>query len=208
MAITPPTFDLVDTPYAASGLVMNHLQNFVVISICYVIAFSLTFGFVFPLQQLILANVATQVGLLFIPHGVRVIILYYYGWRAVIYLLPASYLMYFLSSGQTGQDIYAPLVSLLGCYVGIQLVRLMLVDTNTKSLNVRAWKLLFTAGAVASVFNSFGLTAMQNGLSEMTFLALKLNFLGYIIGDMLGMMLCVATIMLGFRYIRSIKSSA
>ena len=187
---------------------MNYLQNFVVISICYVIAYSLTFGFVFPLQQLILANVATQVGLLFIPHGVRVITLYYYGWRAIIYLLPASYLMLFLSSGQTGTDIYAPLVSTLGCYVGIQLVRLMLVDTNTRSLNVRAWKLLFTAGAVASVFNSFGLTAMQNGLNKMTFLALKLNFLGYIIGDMLGMMLCVATIMLGFRYIRSIKSSA
>ena len=187
---------------------MNYLQNFVVISICYIIAYSLTFGFVFPLQQLILANVATQVGLLFIPHGVRVITIYYYGWWAVIYLLPASYLMLFLSSGQTGQDIYAPLVSLLGCYVGIQLVRLMLVDTNTRSLNVRAWKLLFTAGAVASVFNSLGLTAMQNGLNKMTFLALKLNFLGYIIGDMLGMMLCVATIMLGFRYIRSIKSSA
>ena len=187
---------------------MNHLQNFVVISICYVIAFSLTFGFVFPLQQLILANVATQVGLLFIPHGVRVIALYYYGWQAIIYLLPASYLMLFLSSGQTGTDILAPLVSLFGCYVGIQLARLILVDTNTRSLNVRAWKLLFTAGAVASAFNSLGLIALQDGLSELKFLALQLNFLGYIIGDMLGMMVCVGTIMLGFRYIRSIKSSA
>ena len=206
MAITPPTFDLVDTPYAASGLVMNHLQNFVVISICYVIAYSLTFGFVFPLQQLIFTNVATQIGLLFIPHGVRVIALYYYGWRAIIYLLPASYLMQFLSSRETGLDIYAPLVSLSGCYVGIQLVRLMLVDTNTTSLNLRAWKLLFTAGAVASVFNSLGLTTLQNGLKKMTFLALKLNFLGYVIGDILGMMVCVGTIMLGFRYIRLIKS--
>ena len=178
------------------------------ISICYVIAYSLTFGFVFPLQQLIFANVATQVGLLFIPHGVRIIALYYYGWRAIIYLLPASYLMLFLSSGQTGLDIYAPLVSLFGCYIGVQLVRLMLVDTNTRSLNVRAWKLLFTAGAFASVFNSLGLTALQDGLSEMKFLALEFNFLGYIIGDMLGMMVCVGTIMLGFRYVRSIRSLA
>ena len=51
-----------------------------IVSIAYIVTFSLTFGFVFPLQQLLLSGISTQVSLLFLPHGVRVLTLYFYGW--------------------------------------------------------------------------------------------------------------------------------
>ena len=47
--------------------------TFLIVSFVYIVTFSLTFGFVFPLQQLLFSGVSTQVGLLFLPHGVRVI---------------------------------------------------------------------------------------------------------------------------------------
>ena len=80
------------------------LHTFLIVSVAYIVTFSLTFGFVFPLQQLLFSGVSTQVGLLFLPHGVRVITLYFYGWRGMFYLLPASYLMILISVEQTGQD--------------------------------------------------------------------------------------------------------
>ena len=61
-----------------------------IVSVAYIVTFSLTFGFVFPLQQLLLSGISTQVGLLFLPHGVRVLTLYFYGWRGMFYLLPVE----------------------------------------------------------------------------------------------------------------------
>ena len=62
--------------------------TFLIVSCVYIVTFSLTFGFVFPLQQLLFSGVSTQVSLLFLPHGVRVLTLYFYGWRGMFYLLP------------------------------------------------------------------------------------------------------------------------
>ena len=101
------------------------LHTFLIVSVAYIVTFSLSFGFVFPLQQLLFSGVSTQVGLLFLPHGVRVITLYFYGLRGMFYLLPASYLMILLSVEQTGQDLLAPVVSLLCCYLGMHFVRLL-----------------------------------------------------------------------------------
>ena len=80
------------------------LHTFLIVSVAYILTFSLTFGFAFPLQQLLFSGVSTQVSLLFLPHGVRVITLYFYGWRGVFYLLPASYLMILLSVEHTETD--------------------------------------------------------------------------------------------------------
>lgn len=85
--------------------------TFLIVSVVYIVTFSLTFGFVLPLQQLLFSGVSTQVSLLFLPHGVRVLTLYFYGWRGMFYLLPVSYLMILLSVEQTGQDLLAPVVS-------------------------------------------------------------------------------------------------
>jgi len=103
--------------------------TFLIVSVAYIVTFSLTFGFVFPLQQLLLSGISSQVGLLFLPHGVRVLTLYFYGWRGMFYLLPVSYLMILLSVEQTGQDLLAPVVSLVCCYFGIQAIRLVFSDT-------------------------------------------------------------------------------
>ena len=37
------------------------LQTFLIVSVAYIVTFSLTFGFVFPLQQLLFSGVSTQV---------------------------------------------------------------------------------------------------------------------------------------------------
>ncbi len=64
----------------------DSLYTLSLISVAYIIMFSLTFGFIFPLQQVLFSGVSAQIGLLFLPHGVRVLTLYFYGWRGMLYL--------------------------------------------------------------------------------------------------------------------------
>ena len=179
------------------------LQTFLIVSVAYIVTFSLTFGFVFPLQQLLFSGVSTQVGLLFLPHGVRVITLYFYGWRGMFYLLPASYLMILLSVEQTGQDLLAPVVSMLCCYLGMQFVRLLFTDTISVSFKPRDWKLMALGGVAASIFNALGLALLDHGQDGLVANSTRFfEVLGYVTGDVLGLVVCLAFMVYFFRMVR------
>jgi hypothetical protein len=163
-----------------------------IISVAYIVTFSLTFGFVFPLQQLLLSGVSSQVGLLFLPHGVRVLTLYFYGWRGMLYLLPSSYLMTLLSVEQTGIDLLAPLVSLVCCYFGIQAIRLVFSDTISVSLKRQDWKLMVLGGVAASIFNALGLSLLDHRQDSVVSNSTRIfEVLGYVTGDVLGLVVCL-----------------
>jgi hypothetical protein len=177
-----------------------------IISVAYIVTFSLTFGFVFPLQQLLLSGVSSQVGLLFLPHGVRVLTLYFYGWRGMLYLLPSSYLMTLLSVEQTGIDLLAPIVSLVCCYFGIQAIRLVFSDTISVSLKRQDWKLMVLGGVAASIFNGLGLSLLDHRQDNVVSNSTKFfEVLGYVTGDVLGLVVCLAFVVYSFRMVRHLK---
>ena len=158
------------------------LTTFVIVSIAYIISYALTSGFVYPIQTTLLPNVSEKTGLLFFPHGVRIIAMYYLGWRAMFHLLPASYLMWFLSVYGNGLDlgVYQPIMSLVACYVGVKLAE-VLIALKPHVFDLAAWKFFIISGVFGSVFNGVGLTALQD---ETQF---HWNVLGYVIGDIAGL---------------------
>ena len=177
-----------------------------IVSVAYIVTFSLTFGFLFPIQQLLLSGISTQVGLLFLPHGVRVLTLYFYGWRGVFYVLPSSYLMILLSVEQTGQDLLAPIVSLMCCYFGIQAIRLVFSDTISVSLKRQDWKLMVLGGVAASIFNGLGLSLLDHRQDSVVANSTKFfEVLGYVTGDVLGLVACLAFVVYSFRMVRHLK---
>ena len=180
--------------------------TFLIVSVVYIVTFALTFGFVFPLQKLLFSGVSTQVSLLFLPHGVRVLTLYFYGWRGMFYLLPASYLMILLSVEQTGQDLLAPVVSLVCCYFGLQFIRLVFSDTKSVSLKPQDWKLMVLGGVAASIFNGLGLALLDHGKSSVVPNSTRFfEVLGYVTGDVLGLVVCLAFMVYFFRMVRHFK---
>jgi uncharacterized membrane protein len=153
-----------------------------------------------------LSNVPAYIGLLFLPHGVRILALYFYGWRGIFYLLPASLLMLILSETQTGVSLISSIVSLLCCYLGVQFVRILFSDTISVSFAIKDWKLLFWGGIVGSIFNGFGLTLLnQTYKSTVDNSALLLEVMGFVVGDVLGLIFCLLSIVYLFRMIRFIK---
>jgi uncharacterized membrane protein len=141
-----------------------------------------------------------------LPHGVRILTLYFYGWRGMFYLLPASLLMLILSGNQTGWSLLSPIVSIPCCYLGVQFVRILFSDTVSVSFAIKDWKLMFWGGVVGSVFNGFGLTLLnQIYKSTVDNNALLLEVMGFVVGDVLGLMFCIVSIVYLFRMIRFIK---
>ena len=131
---------------------------------------------------------------------------HFYCWREIFYLFMASYLMILLSVEQTGQDLLAPVVSLLCCYLGMQFVRLLFSDTTSVSLKPRDWKLMALGGVVASIFNALGLAFLDHGQDSLTANSTRFfEVLGYVTGDVLGLVVCLAFLVYFFRMVRHLK---
>ena len=174
----------------------QHFTNFLIVSVAYIVAFSLTLGFVFPLQKLLLANIPISISVLFLPHGVRVLTYYFYGWRGVLYLLPAAYLMLYLSnSSGLSIDPLAPIIGLISCYVGY-LVGSLIIKERNAPFSKNRWKFFLTVGTTSSVANAIGQSILHNPTE------ISLSILGYVIGDMAGLMVAFYVLIMVFRWAR------
>ena len=176
---------------------INTFTTLVLLSGAYIISYALTTGFVLPLQGTFLAGVSDKIGLLFLPHGVRIIAIYYYGWRAIFLLLPASYLMWFLTvyGGEIGLSMYAPIVSLVACWLGVTLAKAAF-EERSKMLDMSAWKFLIVAGAAGSLLNGISLSFLQHDSQ------IGLSILGYIIGDVAGLFASLLLLIYVFRFVK------
>ena len=176
----------------------EHVQNFIVLSIAYLVSFSLTMAIISPLQSVLLSSVPASISLLFFPHGVRMIAAHYYGWKSILYLLPSSYLMYILMTQAQGDILppLSPLVSLLACYIGMKLVTTF-ANVTSKDISISTWKWLLIAGFVGSIFNGLGIGLLQGHIDLTT------QMLGYAIGDVSGQFALMVALIYYFRYIQT-----
>ena len=170
-------------------------------SVAYITAYSLVLGFVSPLQQMLFSNVILEVSLLFLPHGIRVMSFWFFGWRAAIYLLPAAYLMMVVSA-QAGisLDLWSPLGNILACLVGFLFAKAVFPDLASKR-GMPNWKYFGIIALFSSAFNSVGMTALHTH---------DLNLLiatGYVIGDMAGFFVCFLILMYAFRFARLLANA-
>jgi hypothetical protein len=176
--------------------VKEHFQNFVIVSVAFVVASSLTLGFVFPLQSLLISASTLEIGLLFLPHGVRVLAFHFFGWRAVLYLLPTSYLFWLLSNQAGSQlDPMSPVVSMIACYLGYKAATLLPVFKD-RVLAPSLWKFLVIAGATSSLANGVALSVLQHQGAEIV------SVIGYLVGDISGLIVCFLILMYAFRFAR------
>ena len=114
--------------------------------------------------------------------------------------------MIILSENQTGWSFLSPVVSISCCYLGVQFVRILFSDTASVSFAIKDWKLMLWGGILGSIFNGFGLTLLnQNYKSTVDDSALLLEVMGFVVGDVLGLIFCLISIVYLYRMIRFIK---
>ncbi|MFY0690513.1 MAG: hypothetical protein JXR14_01170 [Paracoccaceae bacterium] len=182
------------------------MSTSLVIISAYVICHGLTAHLVTPLQQRILPDISVLASVIYLPHGVRVLAVWFWGWRAVLPLWLGNYIATALFRPTEIQDLLAP-VFLEGVAIGavstllaFELFRLMGKNYYAGQHRKMNWQRLLLIGLIASVINSVGQTYIHVGLlplvDELTLAAT------YAVGDLMGLVVCMIALMFIFRWIR------
>ena len=155
--------------------------NLLIVSAAYIVSYTLVGGFIAPLQTVLLPEFTTSISLLFLPHGVRLLVIHYFGWKAIPLLIPSSYLMWYITvfGGGIALGPLQPLASLVACFAGYKLVALVVSGSQAR-FGKQEWKLLILVGILSSFLNGI-FNSMLQGSAQ-----LSLDIFGYMIGDVLG----------------------
>ena len=150
---------------------------FSIISFSYIASYTLVAGFFYTLQTLLFPNLTTTISLLFLPHGIRILAAYYYGWKSFLLIIPAAYFMWIISvyGFQIPLHPIQPIVSVLGCILGIKIISKKLTYNFREDI-----PFLIIAGIIGSILNGLCNSLLMND----TFLSTQV--LSYIFGDVLG----------------------
>ena len=180
---------------------------YVITFLAYIVTYVLHSQVIAPLEMLY-DNVLTGfASLFFLPHAVRVLSVWMLGPKALIGLLPAHLLVAVVRAIYTGRELFdpaivlGPLVASLSAVVAFELFRLanlnLYVDSLKGALN---WRTMMLVGAIASVFNSIGLTLVYRGyIDQASMYSLMTK---YLVGDILGLFLGLLILMFFFRWLK------
>lgn len=140
---------------------------------------------------------ASSASLIFLPHGVRVIGAWLYGWRAILFLLPGTYLTHltrFHHSDITLPMMIAPMTGVVCASICFGLLAAMGADLRLRSGRIANWRDIILTGAAASVLNAAGTSYFYgNPLNSAA---------AYFIGDLIGMLAMFMGLMMTFRLMR------
>lgn len=129
----------------------------VVVSVCYFFSFVITFGYLWPLQQQLVPGATVFAILVFLPHGVRVITAWLYGWRSVVFLAPASFATQIYLWGLLSIDVgfvSATVIGISCATFSFWALAKAGMDFRLVQGKVAHWQDVVIAGTVASVLNS------------------------------------------------------
>ena len=142
-----------------------------------------------------------NISLLFLPHGVRILAIYLYGWRAALYLLPGhlatwAYLYFYLGSEQS---ISAAVVSIAASLLAMLIV-FQKVEGVTSVTKKDDWKGILLAGAIASLLNGLGHATLYGTAGGINVEWIIIT-LGFMIGDVSGLFFLMVIMIYVFRLI-------
>lgn len=180
---------------------------YVITFLAYIVTYVLHSQVIAPLEMLY-DNVLTGfASLFFLPHAVRVLSVWMLGPKALIGLLPAHLLVAVVRAIYTGRELFdpaivlGPLVASLSAVVAFELFRManlnLYVDSLKGALN---WRTMMLVGAIASVFNSIGLTLVYRGYIDQASMYTLMT--KYLVGDILGLFLGLLILMFFFRWLK------
>ena len=135
------------------------IAPFFVISSAYIFAYFLTFAAVMPLQDAVLPAFGNYASLLFLPHGVRVVAAWLYGWRSIVFLAPGAVVTHSYLYGFSGFSLDYMMAVFFGVFcaaLSFWFFALVGMDFRLQRSSKVNWRDVMLAGVVASVLNSVG----------------------------------------------------
>ncbi|KIC10808.1 hypothetical protein RA19_09950 [Leisingera sp. ANG-M1] len=187
-------------------MLYSRFQVFAVITAVYIVCHGVTAWIVTPVQALFLPELTVFASLVYLPHGVRVLSVWLFGWKAVLPLAFGAFLseLMFTDAGilQLMQPVLLESIAVgaVSALAAFGLFRLLGRPLHAGLARRMEWKWLLAAGALASVINSLGQSVVFSGLifpgDQLPVMAV------YAAGDLIGLTACMVALMLIFRWLR------
>lgn len=161
----------------------------------YVLAYLITVMFLSSAVIGALEAPTASASLVFLPHGIRIIAAWLYGWSAVFYILPGAYITHLArfeeKTALSLSELLGPIFGVLCASFCFSVIARMGHDLRFESGNHINWRDIILVGALASVINSAGTNLVYGNSLHIT--------AGYFVGDILGMITVMFILMLSFR---------
>lgn len=183
---------------------------FLIIVLAYVLSHGSTAWAVTPVQSLVLPEVTVFASLMYLPHGVRVLATWAYGWKAIPALIAGAALSTYFFSPPDQIDFLSPalleslLIGAVCAFLAFELVRLAGYNCYFGQSRKLPWKGMIAIGTLSSVINSIGQTFIFSGLIGLG--DIRDVLLVYAIGDLVGLIVCMVLLMFVFRWGRRFGS--
>jgi len=188
------------------GLGAAPLVNFAIIVLSFVGGYGLTSQFITPVQVIFFPDVTDYASLVFLPHGVRVLAVMFFGWRAILPLLAGHWMSDYLFSGVEGGDFDAEvlaaayLVGSASAFIAFEIFRFSGKNLYATDKKVPGWKQIILVGALASLLNSIGQVCVYGSSLDAT--TYTLVSMVYAVGDLVGLIAAMICLMFVFRWVR------
>lgn len=137
--------------------------------------------------------------LIYLPHGLRVIAAWLYGWRSILYLTPGAYLVHVSRISDhpelwtLGETLH-PIFGIVCVAMTFEIVARLGADLRLRPEFRAPWRSVLQVGALASVINAIGTNLIVQNPADV--------MIGYLVGDILGMILLFLMAMILFSALR------
>lgn len=167
----------------------KHFLALIIVCFAHVISIAFTKEVVKPFQEDYFPEIAAFAALFFLPHGVRVLAAWYFGWRSIIYLFLANCFSSILFYGDEAWTLHLFTVYLAVSSVGFVTFELFRISgwnlyAQAGAHPLESWKQIVLIGIFSSILNSLALNLIYANeiLPENAFGTM----FSYMIGDSTG----------------------
>ena len=175
-------------------------------TLAYLVTFVVWRYLILPMEISLTSENAIFASFLFLPHAIRVLSAWLLGPKSLIAMIPAGVAVSLISGTSPPQGYELLLEVILATFaassavMAFEFMRLCKVDAYPKDDGVVSWRTVMFGGVLASIINSLGSTWLKSGYFDA---ALILEVITrFVLGDVMGLLVGMLTIMLVTKYLR------
>lgn len=189
------------------GLSTVTLKHVVIASSLYLLAWWLSRNVLYTAQLAVLDPINLPASIIYLPHGVKILCAFLYGWKTVLLLGPAVLIHAFAGAGIEGAPqplyvlgVFLILVTAPLAFTVMRVFGIDVIDNATLAMN---WRVLLFVGLVSAVMNAFVIHIL--GYSILPTQQHLGGMLRVVAGNMLGLLAVMLMAMLGMRWQRGLR---
>ena len=175
-------------------------------TLAYLVTFVVWRYLILPMEISLTSENAIFASFLFLPHAIRVLSAWLLGPKSLIAMIPAGVAVSLIGGASPSQgyeliqEIILATFAASSAVMAFEFMRLCKINAYPKDDGIVSWRTVLFGGVLASIINSLGSTWLKSGYFDA---ALILEVIArFVLGDVMGLLLGMLTIMLVTRYLR------